>query len=154
MPTTTMGKFVRKFNDYTKRGRWGKRTVKYGVIKREVVERRCKDPELNLTRTLSDTTKLNMTVKTNQDAMIFMAMELGDDYDELVCLFNELQRDNNEVKAKNNVLSTNFSVLKKENDSLQNEVESLKKRLRLANERNFNSQFENQNNTIIRNKVI
>lgn len=149
-----MGKFDRKFNDYSKRGRWGKRTAKYGVIKREIVIRRFKDPELNLTRTFSDTTRLNMTVKENQSAMIFMAMKLGDDYDDLVCRFNELQRDYDEVKAKNNVVSTNFSVLKKENDSLQNEVESLKKRLRLANERNFNSQFENKNNTIIPNKVI
>ncbi len=149
-----MGKFVRMFNDYDKRGRWGKRTVKYGVIKREVVLRRFKDPELNLTHKFSDITTLNMRVKENQSTIIYMAMQLGTDYDKLARNYNELQRDYNEVKAKNNVLSTNFSVLKKENDSLQNEVESLKKRLRLANERNFNSQFENQNNTIIPNKVI
>lgn len=117
-----MGKFVRKFNDYNKRGCWGKRTVKYGVIKREVVIRRFKDPELNLTRTFSDITTLNMTVKENQSTIIYMAMQLGSDYD-------KLERDYNEVKAKNNVLSTNFSVLKKENDSLQNEVESLKSRI-------------------------
>lgn len=138
-----MGKFDRKFNDYNKRGFWGKRTAKYGVIKREVVIRRFKDPELNLTRTFSDTTRLNMTVKENQSTIIYMAMQLGTDYDKLARDYNELQRDYNEVKAKNNVLSTNFSILKKENDSLQNEVESLKKRLRLANVRNFNSQFEN-----------
>ena len=135
-----MGKFVRKFNDYSKRGRWGKRTAKYGVIKREVVLRRFKDPELNLTRTFSDVTTLNMTVKENQSTIIYMAMQLGSDYDNLEEKYNEL--------------SDVYSDVKEKNASLQNEVESLKKRLRLANVRNFNSQFENQNNTIIPNKVI
>lgn len=124
-----MGKFNRKFDAYNRVGRWGKRTVKYGVIKREVVLRRFKDPELNLTRTFSDVTTLNMTVKENQSTIIYMAMQLGSDYDNLEAKYNELERDYNEVKAKNNVLSTNFSVLKKENDSLQNEVESLKSRI-------------------------
>ena len=133
-----MGKFVCKFNDYNKRGRWGGRICKSkvrGVIKN------CKanNLEWDIIKFI-DYTKLNMRQEKNQSGVIYMAMKIGDDYDKLEEKYNEL--------------SDVYSAVEEKNASLQNEVESLKKRLRLANVRNFNSQFENQNNTIIPNKVI
>lgn len=145
MSTTTMGKFDRKFKEYNRLGRWGGRT--YGFKKRTVYsKRKATNWEWN-TITFVDTIKLDMRQEDNQSAMIYMAMKIGDDYDELQKNYHKLQKNYDKFRALYINRSDDYSVLEGKNASLQNQVETLKKRLRLANERHFNRQFENHNNT-------
>lgn len=81
-----------------------------------------------------------MTQQDKQSTMIDIVMKICDDY-------HKLQKNYDKFRALYINRSDDYSVLEGKNASLQNQVETLKKRLRLANERHFNRQFENHNNT-------